>query len=352
MTSQYSQILAQYNYHISEDKNQQLMSSIKSDPESTVRTVGSELALPFGIKLSEGLTGALKDKAGELLQPVKDRIASAWEQLKSDSSDAVGKIFKGSKSELDSQIDTLDNPEFRTRFNDIQDDLDQPLTDARTAVSNAEAGSAELETATSNLSALNTSIATRTAALKADVDAAMNVEAPVGVEEGDIALQELAPAYTQTFANPTFVAPEASDASAIIGEGNVLNRIATAARSIQTSAARGISSVVNPASTAARTATVASEEATVAEGTAATEATEAIGAGGVEAVAGEAATVAAIDSVAVGASATGFLAPIAGLAIIGTALWELFGDHDSAPAAMPPKPIPNYSMPVFQPGGH
>ena len=346
MTSQYSQILAQYNYRISEDKNQQLMSSMKSDPEASERTVGSELALPFGIKLSEGLTGALKDKAGELLQPVKDRIASAWEQLKSDSSDAVGKIFKGSKSELDSQIDTLDNPEFRTRFNDIQDDLDQPLTDARAAVSNAEAGSSELETATSNLDALNTSIASRTVALKMDVDAAMNVEAPVGVEEGDIALQELAPAYTQTFANPTFVGAEASDASTIIGEGNVLNRIATAARAIQTSAARGISSVVNPASTAARTATVASEEATVAEGTAATEA---IGAGGVEVAAGEAATAAAIDSVAVGASATGFLAPIAGIAIIGTALWEIFGDHDSAPAV---KPLPNYSTPVFQPGGH
>ncbi len=65
------------------------------------------------------------------------------------------------------------------------------------------------------------------------------------------------------------------------------------------------------------------------------------GVGGALEAAGEATEAATGD--------TGIGALLGGLALLGGVLYDLFGKHDSEPA---PVAIPNYSVPIFQPGSH
>jgi len=74
-----------------------------------------------------------------------------------------------------------------------------------------------------------------------------------------------------------------------------------------------------------------------------------VGAAAGEAAGAGAAAEAAGEGIEAATGDTGIGAILGGLAILGGVLYDLFGTHDEKPPVIP---LPNYSIPVFAPGGH
>ena len=164
-----------------------------------------------------------------------------------------------------------------------------------------------------------------------------------------------------TIAPKAVIAPRLATED-ILGQGGLGTRIGAAANEIKQSATQSVTKLINNplGSTAAKAAEVsrvgaanqAGAEAINAENIASGAETVGETAGEIAAGAGEDAATLGVDDIAVagiGASFGPIGTAIAGVAILGAALWHLFDPDDSKPAVIP---TPNYSNPVFQPGGH
>ena len=153
------------------------------------------------------------------------------------------------------------------------------------------------------------------------------------------------------------VARSALTTENILGEGSIGTRLGAFGSETAGAAKSSIQSLINnPTGNVARATEVANaaakntagrlgiEEANVSSGA------ETAGEAGLSTV-GEAAGEVGAEDLAIAGGAAGF-GPIglgvAAVAILGAALWHLFDPDESKPAVIP---TPNYSNPVFQPGG-
>lgn len=365
--------------------------------------------------LTEKLVGYLKDKGSETLDAVKKNIVDTLESFGTKVSNSAAKVFSGSKSATDIAIDKIGEADkggaLRTKFDGLRTEYNTAKADLELASKPVTSGDAEAAaTRASNIARSNSRLAdinTRSNALVDEVNTtASNIKTNLA---SDIeAAAPKAEGFSTTYENPLFefkmptafedpmaagsyeggylkfgadtnyeqlaaqgavkvpVMPTAEVAIVprpalatedILGQGSLGSRISTFGSETTQAAKSSIQSVVNnPTGDAAKAVDVeaaatknTASRLAIAEENVASGA-ETAGEAGL-ATAGEVAGEAGAEDLAIAGGAVG-LGPIgAGLfaaAILGTAIWHLFDPDESKPAMVP---TPNYSSPVFQPGG-